>query len=816
MPDRAPRPPWHRPFAEQLAFFRNKLNLASERWDDISKEEHDRAFIVAGAQGADLLADLNGAVTRAIADGSGLEAFRQDFKAIVARHGWSGWTGEGSKAGVAWRTKVIYQTNMATSYAAGRWQQLNDPELQSVMPYWRYKHSDSVLYPRPLHVSWDGLTLPPDHPFWKTHFPPNGWHCFPGDTPVRCVARVGLRSHYTGEMVELQTRGGNRLTVTANHPILTRRGWLAAHQLQEGDQLLGAALQVDAALLGVVDHQQPPARAEDLFKSLAAEGLRVVPMAADDFHGDAQRRKPEVYVAGADRALMDVFQAARRQQVGQRGLHMALHGGVEAANVAVGSAFATPIIEQPVLSQDAADGRLGKAEAPGDLHLAEQAVAVERQDLAFSCVVSGVGNLPRGAQELLGFAALLDADPAGALAVTGIANGDPAQAQDAPQGRAAEAELFRQLLEANPGLVATDEIISIRKFDWSGHVYDFSTESGLILAGGLVVSNCHCRVIPASKSDHLKAIASGKGPANAPATGNVEGVDRGFAYAPGASVADELKAFATDKAGKLPAPIGKDFAADAAKALPGSPFAAVQFAEAKTAREAGAWAIKNNLVDHADYTGIKPEVANAINESLLAHLQEFPELRASQKFIGTAQAQMARHRENEIERYLETLRQYNNNRNIDHILRPIAESRIKMQKIDNRYAQASSQNDVAGIGVNRKWGADPEAFKRSLAMGVDERWHPVGTYTLRSVADHEFGHMLDFALNLRLDPEVIATYKEARAAGVEKEVSGYAATNIQEFIAECWGESINNPSPRPYAARIASLVRSRYRARFAG
>jgi hypothetical protein len=168
---------YHRPFAEQLAFFRQKTNLPTERWDDILREEHDRSFIVAGAQGADLLADLNAAVERAIADGTGLEAFRKDFKAIVARHGWTGWTGEGSKQGIAWRTRVIYQTNMATSYAAGRWQQLNAPELQSVLPYWRYKHSDSVLYPRPLHVSWDGLTLPPDHPFWKTHFPPNGWGC---------------------------------------------------------------------------------------------------------------------------------------------------------------------------------------------------------------------------------------------------------------------------------------------------------------------------------------------------------------------------------------------------------------------------------------------------------------------------------------------------------------------------------------------------------------------------------------------------------------------------------------------------------------
>ena len=168
---------YHRPFAEQLAFFRQKLNLASARWDDIRHEEHDRAYIVAGAAAADLLADLNAATLRAIQDGTGLNAFRKDFLSLVARNGWTGWTGEDSKQGVAWRTKVIYQTNMATSYAAGRYQQLTDPELLSVLPYWQYKHADGVMFPRPLHVAWNGLTLPPEHIFWQTHFAPNGWGC---------------------------------------------------------------------------------------------------------------------------------------------------------------------------------------------------------------------------------------------------------------------------------------------------------------------------------------------------------------------------------------------------------------------------------------------------------------------------------------------------------------------------------------------------------------------------------------------------------------------------------------------------------------
>jgi hypothetical protein len=164
------------PFAEQIDFLRRKLNLPTEQWDDIARGAHDRAFIVAGAAKADLLADLHTAVERAAA-GEGLAAFRKNFKVLVHKHGWTGWTGEGSAVGEAWRTRVIYQTNMATSYAAGRYRQLTDPEFTKLMPYWRYRHADGVLNPRPQHLAWDGLTLPQDHAFWKSHFPPNGWGC---------------------------------------------------------------------------------------------------------------------------------------------------------------------------------------------------------------------------------------------------------------------------------------------------------------------------------------------------------------------------------------------------------------------------------------------------------------------------------------------------------------------------------------------------------------------------------------------------------------------------------------------------------------
>lgn len=165
------------PFFEALEFFRAKLNLPTKKWDDLLGAAHDRAFVVAGAMQADLLMDLRAAVDQAIAEGTTLQTFRQDFKRIVAERGWTGWTGEGTKAGEAWRTRVIYETNLFATYSAGRYRQMK--EVAASRPWWRYRHSPphSVPPARAEHVAWDGLILRHDDPFWAAHTPPNGFGC---------------------------------------------------------------------------------------------------------------------------------------------------------------------------------------------------------------------------------------------------------------------------------------------------------------------------------------------------------------------------------------------------------------------------------------------------------------------------------------------------------------------------------------------------------------------------------------------------------------------------------------------------------------
>lgn len=159
-----------KPFDEAIAYFRNKLNVPTKHWDDLMGGMHAKGFMVAGAMKAELLTDLRGSVDRAISEGVTLAGFRKDFDSIVEKHGWI------YKGGRNWRTKVIYDTNLRSAYQAGRYQQMKDPDVVALRPFWRYLHSGSVN-PREEHLGWDGMILAHDDPFWDTHFPPNGWGC---------------------------------------------------------------------------------------------------------------------------------------------------------------------------------------------------------------------------------------------------------------------------------------------------------------------------------------------------------------------------------------------------------------------------------------------------------------------------------------------------------------------------------------------------------------------------------------------------------------------------------------------------------------
>lgn len=200
------------PFAEQIEFFKNKINLPTDNYLDLEGAEHDYAFVVAGANRNDILGDFRAAIDKAIIDGTTLDAFRKDFDDIVANYGWD------YNGGRSWRSRIIYDTNLYSSYNAGRYEQ--QQSMKDYRPYLQYIHRDGQKNPRPLHQSWDDLVLPADDPFWTSHYPINayGCHCSVIAHSERSLKREGL-SLGTSPKIEYVTkvlgkRSGNQKTVT--------------------------------------------------------------------------------------------------------------------------------------------------------------------------------------------------------------------------------------------------------------------------------------------------------------------------------------------------------------------------------------------------------------------------------------------------------------------------------------------------------------------------------------------------------------------------------------------------------------------------
>lgn len=127
-----------------------------------------------------MLEDFQNAIDDAIAKGEPYETFAKRFDQIVTKHGWSY---NGSRG---WRSRVIYETNLKTAYAAGRFKQMNEPAVKKAFPFWQYVHGlERVpVTPREEHLAFDGKVLAADDLWWLTYYPPNGWKCGCGVRPV--------------------------------------------------------------------------------------------------------------------------------------------------------------------------------------------------------------------------------------------------------------------------------------------------------------------------------------------------------------------------------------------------------------------------------------------------------------------------------------------------------------------------------------------------------------------------------------------------------------------------------------------------------
>jgi hypothetical protein len=120
--------------------------------------------------------------------------------------------------------------------------------------------------------------------------PPAHVQCLPPGCVIgNARAVAAMRRVYDGELVHIDTAFGPRLSVTPNHPILTRRGMVSAKLLQHGDDVLYAPSRDGVAPLVDPDGQALPFLVEEVFDSLGFSGsMKFAHMASSpvQFHGD--------------------------------------------------------------------------------------------------------------------------------------------------------------------------------------------------------------------------------------------------------------------------------------------------------------------------------------------------------------------------------------------------------------------------------------------------------------------------------------------------------------------------------------------------
>lgn len=468
--------------------------------------------------------------------------------------------------------ETVFRTAVQSSYNAGRWAHFRDhAERRPILRYTAINDSRT----RPAHRALHGLMMPVDDPRWQTLAPPGGFNCFLPGTKVQGTFELGLKSFYTGEAVEITTGTGQCLAVTANHPVLTGRGWLPAHQVKEGDNLLADGGEIQPLPSPILNNQHAPTRVEDVFESLGTDGTGILDIAAFQFHNDTHLRKSEVHVAGADAHLLYRVQTKRRQRIQKICFIDADRIAVNRRAAAYSSTHRR-ITRQVELLDNTVDIAIRAASNLCDLAAATiLGVKIQLDNLFCAFARSGLSPRPSGCTLTFNPArGSFDGAPFALLGFPPTARRDAVCQQPLADNVTADPVAFGQSVFTLPIEIVNDDgvyhvirdmgthfretaALAIRKFHYSGHVYDFQTENGIIAANGIITHNCRCTLMSLSERQ-AKGMGYTGTPQDIPTWTDKHGVehtaapDKGWNHSPEHDLTDLLRE-REQKAGVAPA-----------------------------------------------------------------------------------------------------------------------------------------------------------------------------------------------------------------------------------------------------------------------
>lgn len=286
----------------------------------------------------------------------------------------------------------------------------------------------------------------------KGPLPPIHVNCLLGFTTILTGGSISSVSKrvYNGDIVVVTTSTGKSISCTPNHPVLSGRGWVSAQSLEIGSSVVcNGGSQWEPVIDGKADDGIPTIHdvAEAFFSSdqvVTAE----MPSTSKDFHGDGINGK--VNIIGTNRGLPFQIQTTLVHEIKEKFLKF--RHSCKSFLVGLCSGFS---------------GRFGLFRPS-------------------SCDMSIPSHIhPFRLRGLV---------PAFYHTLASI-SGNPIFTKDSIDRSNTDIEGQRDFFRGMSGGMALEDIVSIEIRDFSGHVYNLQSQSGYIMAEGIVTHNCRSTTV---------------------------------------------------------------------------------------------------------------------------------------------------------------------------------------------------------------------------------------------------------------------------------------------------------------------------------
>ena len=554
------------PVIEKAAAWLGARDLVpTDEIESVRRESRREGLVIAFDASEKLVANVRAAIVTAAEQGSDIRKFVKENAEFEMSDS---------------ELEAIYRTNLGLFYAEGQRAILDNPIVGNEFPYVLYSatHDGRV---RDEHLAMEKLGLNGtavyrrDDPVIQKFWPPWSWNCVLPGTKVSGSFVAAVKSFYRGQAVEIVTARGSVIRMTEKHPIPTENGWIAAGAIKKGDKLfrheLGGEIVPRSDWRSSQEHNEPTP-IEQVFCSLRSFGHSELRRAEGrDFHGEGHSIDGDVEVVWSDPRLLSnaksgvadhlgdfVFVKSFTSNVGRMNLPAPLRfrhrGPLETLRVGRAARFDAAFLKavRDHVSTEAGSVRNALEGFPSQVVFGERRDAAnlrpfaaafhERQTfsvIAKSHAISGKNTFQArstdaafGSQLVKGFSGKITGDHGvefGNYHAMGKYDGLPHRSHRGTvpnhalgQSVTAYPGILRQLVDRFPGLVSSDEVVHVRNFHWSGHVYDLQSETGLIISEGVTIGNCRCVVLPITLEraaelgvrEAQRWVRSGRPPAN--------------------------------------------------------------------------------------------------------------------------------------------------------------------------------------------------------------------------------------------------------------------------------------------------------------